>query len=110
MEVQIRAELKHAYEQAIRQVFTFEPYVIYSKSRYMRYVDARRFIMALLRTWHYSYKTIGSVFAFDHSTIIHHVQLHNDWIESDTAYKEKYESFCNWVNFYLLEQEKEVEA
>lgn len=76
-----------------------------TRCRERRFVVPRRMAIALLRdhfdlSWSDISEMVGN---FDHSTGIHHYKAHQDalsmaWIKEYAWYKERYESFCRYMD------------
>lgn len=65
----------------------------YSKSRLRKIVDARTMAFYFLRNvLDYKYMELGRIFDKNHATIIHAVKKHDNMMEWDIRYKDKYQT------------------
>jgi Trp operon repressor len=64
---------------------------ILSKTRKRSVVEARMMVSKLLLNEGLSYSEIARFLSKDHATIIHYRNLHDDLIDSDPQYREKFE-------------------
>ena len=79
--------------QAAADVMSVDPQRIKSKSRKRELVTARNMVIAFMRNQNVTCKTVGSFFHRDHSTVVHSMQQHNDWITYNELYKDKWTEF-----------------
>jgi chromosomal replication initiation ATPase DnaA len=67
-------------------------------SREGEYVDCRRMIMAVMRIHlGYSLTKVGKLFNKDHSSIIHNVRKHNDFMVTDKVYSKRFEKYLDCI-------------
>jgi hypothetical protein len=101
----VRLDMRHnlsIYElhlvQIICEVHLIEFNNVFSKTRKTEYIDARTQLSAFLYTYlQYRYTRIANIFGKDHSTIIHSVKKHEDLLETDKIYTQKFTSFVELV-------------
>ena len=66
----------------------------YNKSRTRRFIDARRMVYAFCKdTLNLGYSKTAKFFKMNHATVIHHYKCHNQLMEYDVFYKDKFEGF-----------------
>jgi chromosomal replication initiation ATPase DnaA len=67
-------------------------------SREGEYVDCRRMIMAVMRIHlGYSLTKVGKLFNKDHSSIIHNIRKHNDFLVTDKVYSRRFQKYLDCV-------------
>lgn len=77
---------------------------VFSPSRKTELVSARSQIFAFFYTYmSYTYVYIGKIFGRDHSTVIHNINKHDDWLVADKVYTEKFTRFIELVKRELPE-------
>lgn len=87
--------------QIICEVHSVNFNMLFSRSRRMDLVDARRQLTTFLYTYLcYTYSHTGRLFGKDHSTIIHSLRSHEDLLETNNLYASRFLKF--------LEQAKQV--
>jgi len=79
---------------------------IYTKRRYHDVVQIRMIFSYVARCMGYSLPNIGKSLKKDHSTIIHGLKTFRDLMETNVAFREKYEQ----VLVYLKQKSKEYDA
>lgn len=90
------AKINKEFERAVKVVEKYEGVnidIILGRSRKVEVIQAKRFLVALLRdnSDGFSFKHIGTMLGgLDHSTVIHHINTHNDYYDTNKQYREKY--------------------
>ena len=66
----------------------------YSKSRTRHLIDARRMVYAFCKdTLNLGYSKTAKFFKMNHATIIHHYKCHNELMQYDVFYRDRFEGF-----------------
>ena len=66
----------------------------YNKSRTRHFIDARRMVYAFCKeTLNLGYSKTAKFFKMNHATLFHHYKCHNQLMEYDVFYKDKFEGF-----------------
>tara|TARA_R100000700_G_C3092659_1_gene93319 strand:+ start:118 stop:549 length:432 start_codon:yes stop_codon:yes gene_type:complete len=70
----------------------------YNKSRTRNLIDSRRMVYAFCKeSLNLGYSKTAKFFNVNHATIIHHYKCHNELIQYDVFYKDKFEGFVELV-------------
>jgi chromosomal replication initiation ATPase DnaA len=86
----------------VSEVFDVKPEDITGKSRRHEYVMARRAFCAFLsRSTHITRQKLGKYIDRDHSSVVHTLKKHNEWMQYYPQYSEKYGRLLSSI--YLLE-------
>ena len=66
----------------------------YSKSRTRHLIDARRMVYAFCKeTLNLGYSKTAKFFNMNHATVIHHYKCHNELMQYDVFYRDKFDGF-----------------
>lgn len=86
----------------VAEVFEVEPEDITGISRRHKYVMARRAFCAFLsRSTHVTRQKLGEYINRDHSSVVHTLKKHNEWMVYYPQYSEKYGKLLS--SLYVLE-------
>jgi len=94
-------ETNHRVKQAVEAACLInnisEP-EFYNKKRERHLVDARRMVYSFCReVLGLGWLSIGRYFDINHATAIHHNKVHQQLLDFDKIYLERYEGFCELV-------------
>jgi hypothetical protein len=83
------------YKKLTAEYFNLELNEIFSKKRDLELVEARRFLMYYIKqNYKFTLKYIGKlVNSADHSTVLHNLEVHQNYLDTDRKYKGKYETY-----------------
>ncbi len=94
-------ETNHRVKQAVEAaclVCNISEKEFYNKKRERHLVDARRMVYSFCRSvLGLGWLSIGRHFKVNHATAIHHNKVHEQLIDCDKIYQEKYDGFCELV-------------
>ena len=94
-------ETNHRVKQAVEAaclVCNISEKEFYNKKRERHLVDARRMVYSFCRNvLGLGWLSIGRYFSVNHATAIHHNKVHQQLLDFDKIYVEKYEGFCELV-------------
>ena len=96
----ITEQIMNSYKKLTSDFFNIESDLIFSVSRKAEYLTPRRFLFAYCKDKYQI--TLYSLGKFinntHHSTVLHHLNVHNDYLSTDKKYSDLYAKYCNFVD------------
>lgn len=95
--MQVNSRIEKCVE-AVCLVSNISKKEFYNKSRTRHLIDARRMVYAFCKdSLNLGYSKTAKFFKMNHATVIHHYKCHNQLMEFDVFYKDKFEGFQELV-------------
>jgi len=91
--MQVNSKIEKCIE-AVCLVSNISKKEFYNKTRARHLIDARRMVYAFCKdTLNLGYSKTAKFFKMNHATVIHHYKCHQELMEYNVFYKEKFEGF-----------------
>ena len=91
--MQVNSKIEKCIE-AVCLVCNISKKEFYNKTRARHLIDARRMVYAFCKdTLNLGYSKTAKFFKMNHATVIHHYKCHQELMEYNVFYKEKFEGF-----------------
>lgn len=97
----ITEQIINDYKKLTAEYFEIDQHLIFSLSRKSELIEPRRFLINYIRDkYQITLKNVGKHFSgIDHSTVLHHLKKHNDYLDTDSNYNNLYTKYISFMNF-----------
>ena len=97
----ITEQIINDYKKLTAEYFEIDQHLIFSLSRKSELIEPRRFLINYIRDkYQITLKNVGKHFSgIDHSTVLHHLKKHNDYLDTDSSYNNLYTKYISFMNF-----------